>query len=63
MTPSESPRDRGASEGVSAGVPVSKPRPRRFPWLLLLLLLASVYGFWIHPLRSPPPPVRIEWRR
>jgi hypothetical protein len=27
----------------------SQQKPRRFPWLPLVLLVASVYAFWIFP--------------
>ena len=31
------------------------------PWLLFLLLGASVYGFWVHPRMHPPEPVEIVY--
>lgn len=57
MSPSASPPPGPARGGRSS----ARPAKRRFPWLLLLLLLGSVYGFWVHPLRHPAPPVKIEY--
>jgi hypothetical protein len=38
----------------------AKPK-RRFPWVLFLLLLASVYVFWILPLQIGPRPVHVQF--
>lgn len=55
MSPSASPPPGAAYGGRSA------VRRKRFPWLLLILLLGSIYGFWIYPARNPAPPVKIEY--
>jgi len=33
---------------------------RKFPWLALLLLLGSVYLFWVLPRQLPDLPVKVE---
>jgi cell division septal protein FtsQ len=40
--------------------PAAKAKPR-FPWLLLLVLLATVYLFWILPHQLGPRPVQVEF--
>lgn len=34
-----------------------------FPWLLLILLLASLYAFWVLPFQLGPRPVEVEFER
>lgn len=34
---------------------------RIWPLLLFLLFAASVYAFWIAPLRNPPGPIEIRY--
>lgn len=38
-----------------------KKGKEKYPWLLLLLFLASVYIFWILPYQLGPRPVRVEF--
>jgi hypothetical protein len=38
-----------------------RPSKPRFPWLLFLLLLASVYAFWILPQQLGPRQVHVEF--
>lgn len=40
-----------------------RPAKRRakFPWLLLLLLMATVYALWILPLQMGPRTVKVEF--
>ena len=42
---------------------VSAPKSGKpkFPWLLLLALIATVYIFWILPYQLGPRPVRVEF--
>lgn len=37
-----------------------KPK-RRFPWLLFLLLLVTVYAFWVLPAQLGPRKVQVEF--
>jgi hypothetical protein len=40
----------------------SAPRGgRRFPWLALLLLAATVYAFWVLPRQLPERPVKVDF--
>lgn len=40
---------------------VRDPKRKGFPWLALLLLAASVYGFWILPRQLPKPKMDIRF--
>ncbi len=40
---------------------VTTPKHRRFPWLLLLLLIGSVYLFWVMPYQRGDRPVQVEF--
>jgi hypothetical protein len=61
----------GSIVGISGAVSlslVSKPKRRviaaksePFPWLLFLLLLASIYLFWILPVQIGTPVPRVEF--
>lgn len=33
------------------------------PWVLLLLLVASVWFFWVQPMRNGPPAMSIEFEK
>lgn len=46
----------GQEDRVQKGV-----RQRRFPWLLLILLLGSIYVFWIMPYQRGDRPVQVEF--
>ena len=44
----------------------ASPSPKKkqgnpFPWLLLILLLATIYIFWIYPIQKPRPPVKVTY--
>lgn len=39
------------------------PAKRRFPWLPLILLLGSIYLFWILPYQLGDRPVEVEFER
>ncbi|HEY0868322.1 MAG TPA: hypothetical protein VGE01_13135 [Fimbriimonas sp.] len=44
--------------------PVQGKRPvrrERFPWLLLLAVLGTIYLFWILPRQIGPKPVQVEF--
>lgn len=34
---------------------------RRFPWVALVLLALSVYGFWVLPQQMGNPPIRVTF--
>ena len=34
---------------------------KRFPWLIFILLLISVYAFWILPIQLGPRRVQVEF--
>jgi hypothetical protein len=56
-------KDRNCADGVLfplVGRAYGKPKPR-FPWLLFLLLLASIYAFWILPIQLGPRKVNVEF--
>lgn len=40
--------------------PVTLKKRKRFPWLLLLVFLASVYYFWVWPYQRGDQPVQVE---
>lgn len=44
---------------------VARPREGQrkapFPWLLLLLLIATVVLFWVLPYQMGPAPVEVDW--
>jgi len=44
-----------------AGRASGKKRQERFPWLVLLALLATVYLFWILPRQLGPQPVKVDF--
>ncbi|HRF59495.1 MAG TPA: hypothetical protein PLH94_06210 [Fimbriimonadaceae bacterium] len=48
------------SEKASNGKPASR---KAFPWLPLLILIASLYVFWILPMQLGDRPVRVEFDR
>lgn len=37
------------------------PEVKKFPWLLLILLLGSLYVFWVLPFQLGSRPVRVEF--
>lgn len=41
----------------------SPARRKPFPWLVLILLLGSVYAFWILPRQLGDRPVEVEFER
>lgn len=41
----------------------SEAKPRRFPWLLLLLVAAAIYVFWGLPAQMGPRDVKIDYER
>jgi hypothetical protein len=47
-------------DGASASA-AKKKQPYRFPWILLLLLLATLYLFWIYPFQRGRPPVQVTF--
>src|SRR6185312_15382609 len=62
-------REWHASQGSPAGIlccvakrQAVKPR-EKFPWLLLLALLLSIFVFWILPRRQGSAPVQVEFTR
>jgi len=43
---------------------IEKPvrrKARPFPWMVFLLLVASLYFFWIFPMKRTSEPVKIEY--
>lgn len=56
--------DAGIILAVKAVVQDRQPTPRkRFPWLALILLLGSIYLFWIYPYQMGDRPVEVEFER
>jgi len=49
-----------AERGSTAASKKKKPASR-FPWIVFLLLLASIYIFWIYPLQKGRPPVHVTF--
>ena len=45
---------------VKAATAAKKKSGYRFPWLLFLLLLATVYFFWIYPFQRGARPVIVK---
>ena len=45
---------------MSRPAPVRRKKPP-FPWVLLLLLLGSVYLFWILPVQLGPRPIQVDF--
>lgn len=44
-----------------SGRPRSSGRQETFPWALWLLLLGSIYVFWVLPRQLPQAPVKAEF--
>ncbi|HMS56607.1 MAG TPA: hypothetical protein PKA27_14530 [Fimbriimonadaceae bacterium] len=40
---------------------IATPKKSKFPWLPLVLLLSSVYLFWILPFQWGEQPVKVEF--
>jgi hypothetical protein len=39
-----------------------KKKKERFPWLLFLALIGTIYLFWILPRQRGPQPVQVEFK-
>ena len=48
-------------DAAQENLPPSKRAKPKYPWVLLLLLIASVYVFWVLPIQLGTRPVRVEF--
>ena len=66
------PQNRAKTANPIYSPPVGRPERKQapsgkkgqsngFPWLLLILLLATIYFFWIYPIQKRRPPVQVTF--
>jgi hypothetical protein len=52
---------KSAPKAKAAGAKEGQRRKRKFPWIALVLLLATVYFFWVLPNQLGDRPVNAEF--